>query len=96
MATLRRKVESLRHGQIKAKELESLARSLGRKKENRGKEPTWESCFHDLPPLSIPHHGGKDISRGTKNSILNQLEDDTVRWEQQLDEMEQIDDKARH
>jgi hypothetical protein len=47
----------------------------------------WESQeFPDLFPLAIPDHGGKDISPGTQRTILNLLEDDVLRWEEQLDE----------
>jgi hypothetical protein len=89
-------VDACRQSQPKAKELESIAKALSRKKEKRGKEPTWVSAFVDLPPLSIPNHKGKDIPTGTKNSVLNQLEDDLERWEEELDEWEKSDDKQRH
>ena len=42
--------------------------------------------FDTLFPLAIPHHGGRDLTIGTKNSILSQLELDIVEWEQRLDE----------
>lgn len=65
--------------------LESLAKRLGRQRINRGKEPVWESAeFPDLFPLSIPHHGGRDLAIGTQRSILNQLEDDMAAWEDKL------------
>ena len=46
----------------------------------------WMSSEFDLPPLSIPHHGGKDFATATRNSILNQLEDDILAWEERLKE----------
>jgi hypothetical protein len=86
---LRQKLAGLRGSSPKADELEKLAAQLGRRKVNRGKEPTWESDdFLDLRPLSIPHHGGKDLAPGTKRSILNQLEDDLISWDERLTEEE--------
>ena len=66
--------------------MESLARSLGRRRVKRGKEPVWESeAFDDLFPLAIPHHGDRDLATGTKRSILEQLEGDVLAWEERLD-----------
>jgi hypothetical protein len=62
----------------------SLAERLGRKRVNRGKEPTFESAF-DIPPITIPMHGSKNLKRGTQRSILIQLEDDFIAWEQKFD-----------
>jgi hypothetical protein len=46
----------------------------------------WESVpFPELRPLSIPDHKGRDMPRGTKNSILDQLEEDLLAWEQRLE-----------
>ncbi len=69
-----------------ARALEKLAAQLGRKRVKRGKEPIWESADFNLFPLAIPHHGGKDLPPGTKNSVLNQLEDDILAWEEELSE----------
>ncbi len=96
MTTLRKKVDSFRQSQPKAQNLQSLAKALGRTRDNRGKEPTWISEFADLFPLSIPNHKGRDIPTGTKNSILNQLEDDLAKWEETLDEWENSNDKDFH
>jgi hypothetical protein len=68
--------------------LEFLAKQLGRKLGKRGKHPMWESTEFDLYPLSIPRHGGRDLAIGTKRSILDQLEDDVLAWEQRLLEEE--------
>jgi hypothetical protein len=85
LEAIREEVGALRRSQPKAREFESLAVQLGRKKVNRGKEPTFESeAFPHLRPLSIPNHKGRDIPRGTKNSILNQLEDDLDAWDEAL------------
>ena len=83
---LKRELTQMRRSPQKARDLEGLARKLGRKQVKRGKEPTWESPFPELFPLSIPHHGGKGIATGTKSSILDQLEGDVLAWEECLDE----------
>jgi hypothetical protein len=89
---LQRTAESHRQSQPKPAELVKLAKALGRKKVNRGNEPTYESEeFNDLRPLSIPMHKGKDMAIGTKNSILNQLDDDLMAWEDELTRQERSD-----
>lgn len=89
VAKLRRELESLRRrGGIKPNELESLARSLGRAKHPRGSEPTWVSEeFPNLRPVSIPHHGGRDLNRFTAGGILDQLEVDLDLHEAQPDDL---------
>lgn len=82
LTKLKRELDALSRGQAKAGELESLAIRLGRKQVKRGKEPVWESeAFPILFPLSIPHHGGRDIPVGTRRSILRQLLEDIEAWE---------------
>jgi hypothetical protein len=83
-----REMASLRRSPQKAVDVENFARRLGRKKVQRGKEPTWESELGELSVLSIPHHGGRDLAPGTKNSILDQLEDDLLAWEERLEDDE--------
>jgi hypothetical protein len=84
---LRAEVDALRVGQANARTLIALARKLGRKPFKRGKEPTYESVVSpQLRPLTIPKHGGRDLSPGTKDSILDALDDDFCYWELQLDE----------
>lgn len=65
--------------------LEDLARKVGRKKVDRGKEPTWtrERDPALSPPLSIPHHS-TDLSIGVCRSIVITLLDDCDDWEQHL------------
>ena len=47
----------------------------------------WESQeFLNLPPLSIPDHSGRDLAPGTKASILDQLEEDILAWEDKFGE----------
>lgn len=82
---LRKRLNALRArpGNIKSGELESLARALGRKRANRGKEPTFISEV--LPrnrPLSIPHHA-TTLKPGTARNILDQLEKD-------IDDLEEL------
>jgi hypothetical protein len=51
----------------------------------RGKEPTYDSqAFQHLRPLSIPDHKGRDMPSRTRDSILNQLEDDLEAWNEAL------------
>lgn len=81
-----RRIEQARRSPQKARDLERIAQQLGRTKVNRGKEPTWESELPGRPPLSIPHHGGRDIAIGTRNSILDFLEDDVMALQEILDQ----------
>jgi len=84
-----RQLDGLRHSSVKALEIQKLAKQLGREKVKRGKEPTWESReFQELRPLSIPDHGGKDLSPGVKYSVLNELENDVISWDERLTQEE--------
>lgn len=80
---LRKRIEEFRKkGGIGSSELESLARAFGRVSSKRGKHQTWvNQIFPDLRPLSIPHHGSKDLNRITANNILDQLELDIEKFE---------------
>jgi len=85
LSRLRRRIQDLRArlGNIKSRELESLARALGRKLNDRGKEPTFISeLLPQSRPLSIPHHA-KTLKRGTAGNILDQLEKDIDALEEQ-------------
>jgi len=71
---------------IKSKQLQNLARQLGREIDKRGKEPTWiNPYFKDLRPVSIPCHSG-EMKRFTAQNVLNYLEEDIEHWEDWLDE----------
>lgn len=72
--------------------LENYASAVGRRKESRGKEPTWVREFSpDLsPPLSIPNHA-KDMKAGTARSVIDQLLGDLDEWEQYLDQQAEED-----
>jgi hypothetical protein len=80
------------HG-LKADVLISIAKKLGRTKDNRGKEPTYVRGFDPSlsPPLSIPSHGSKDMKVGTAKNIINMLLDDVSEWELFLFENENND-----
>ena len=85
---LRKRLEALRTrlGNIESRELERLAKALGRKPADRGKEPTYVSEF--LPqsrPLSIPHHA-TTLKKGTAGNIFDQLEKDIDDLEELLPE----------
>jgi hypothetical protein len=90
LSKIRRAIEELRGASAKAIDIQRLAKQLGRVKIKRGKEPTWVSAdFGDmLRPLSIPDHGGRDFPPGTKNSMLNSLEDDVFAWDERLTQEE--------
>lgn len=83
---IKQEVDGFRaRGGIKSSELESLARRLGRDRSIRGKEPTWvNKQFPYLRPLSIPHHGSRDLNKYTAGGILDQLEEDIEQWEEVL------------
>jgi hypothetical protein len=89
LKSIRREMDRLRRSTQNASALESMAKRLGRKLVKRGKHPMWESTeFRALYPLSIPHHGGRDLPIGTKKSVLDQLEDDILAWEESLEREE--------
>jgi hypothetical protein len=83
----KRVAELRKKGGIGYSELESLARALGRVRSKRGKHLTWiNKAFPDLPPLSIPHHGSKDLNKYTANHILDKLEMDIEKLEEFIGE----------
>lgn len=82
----RRLLDELRRrtGAIKPKELERVARMIGREPDNtRGKEPTWDFPEDYLwsRALTIPRHGSRDLTVGTACNILNHLEADIAQLE---------------
>ncbi len=61
-----------------------MAKSLGRKPSQRGKEPTFINPH--LPrsrPISIPNHPGA-LARFTAEGIIDQLDEDLFALEEQL------------
>jgi hypothetical protein len=81
---LRAEFRAMRDVPQRGSDVASLAERLGRKRVNRGKEPTFESDL-DIPVLTIPMHGSKTLKRRTQKSIFIQLEDDFIAWEQKFD-----------
>lgn len=74
---LQARIEAFRaQGTVKAREVESIAKSLQRRLVKPGKHPHWESIIlANRPPISIPHHS-KELNRITAGKILDQLEED--------------------
>jgi hypothetical protein len=88
LGKIKRKIESLRRKPvgIRPRDLIALATKLGRKEVNRGKEPTYESTEFDTNVLTITKHGGDTLAPGTARSILDQLEEDVILFEQRLED----------
>lgn len=63
------------------KEFISIAKQLGRREVDRGKEPTYVKDDNPVlcPPLSIPKHG--ELKVGTARSIIQALLNDVDVWE---------------
>jgi hypothetical protein len=81
---LRAELEGMKGVPQRGSDVASLAERLGRKRVNRGKEPTFESDL-DIPVLTIPMHGSRTLKKGTQRKILIQLEDDFIAWERKFD-----------
>ena len=84
LSALKRRAEEFRRKkEVKSREMERLARSIGRRPAKRGHENYWVS---DILPgkIAIPHHS-KPLTPGTKQNILNDLEGDVYVWEEILD-----------
>jgi hypothetical protein len=89
LSKIRRDLDALRRSQPKATDLQRLARRLGRRRDDRGKHPMYGSeAFPNHRPLSIPNHKGRDYPPGTRDSILNQLEEDLDAWDAALSRQE--------
>ena len=85
IARIRGELASMRRSPQNARSLERIAKQLGRTMDGRrGKEPLWVNPELGVYPLAIPHHGGKDLPPGTRNNILNMLEEDLMAWEDRL------------
>jgi hypothetical protein len=83
LAKLRRELEGLRQrGGIKSRELEGLAKRMGRvRRPQQTGDPQWVNEELNWRPLSIPSHPG-DMPRGTAGSVMNQLDEDLFRLEE--------------
>lgn len=77
---------------VRSSQLESMAESLGRRRDKRGKEPTYVSDL--LPtsrPITIPSHPGT-LAFGTARSILDRFEEDIFELEDQLQSSNEEDE----
>jgi hypothetical protein len=81
---IRLRIAGLYGSDRKSRDLESVAKALGRRKAKHGAY-TWESAsFPTLAPLSIPHHS-KGVKRFTAEGILDQLlAQDVWEWDRFL------------
>lgn len=79
---IRRTLDGMRGrlGNIRARELANLAEQLGWKQRRGGKHLTFSK--EGRYPLPIPVHGGKALKKMTAKSILDQLEDDLEKEEE--------------
>jgi hypothetical protein len=79
---IKRELASLYGNQRKSRELQNLAKRLGRSPAKRGAY-TWKSdAFPHLSPLSIPVHS-KGIKKLTAANILDQLDaQDVAAWDE--------------
>ena len=79
---LRRRVEELRgQAQVPSRELEKLAKAIGRTPRKGGKHPMLE--MPGRRPLPIPHHS-RPMKNRTKDAVLTQLEGDLWVIEEKL------------
>lgn len=71
---LRQQIDNLRRrGGIRSRDLEAIAKALGRKVGPSGKHPMWVTDRAGSRPISIPHHT-VDLNRFTAQRIFDQLE----------------------
>jgi hypothetical protein len=77
LAKLREQLATLRQrGGINSRELENLAKAMGRRQHQRGKKPTSISdLLPNRPPPSISRQS-RDLNKFTAGSILGQREED--------------------
>lgn len=84
LSKIRRQLQEMRRSpQNRTRtDFEAIAKQLGRKKDNRGKEPTYVREIDPAlsPPLSIPGHSG-EMKVGTARSIIDALLNDVDDWE---------------
>ncbi len=87
LKAIRGELEALRgqKHQVRSAPLERIAKRLGRTPSKRGKEPNFVSDKPGWTPLSIPNRKGRTLSAGTATSIINALEEDVTRLEEELE-----------
>jgi hypothetical protein len=86
---IKREIAAARRRSNSYRDLEKIAilleRSQAKGPQARGKEPTFVSTvFPKIHPITIPRHPGRDVAIGTAKAILNQLEEDVLRFERML------------
>lgn len=84
---LKRKLASLRTAvcNLRSRQIVRFAESLGRKRDNRGSEPTYiNEMLPGSRPLTIPNHPGA-LNKFTAGNILDQLEQDISMLEELSD-----------
>lgn len=80
-----RRINELRNrpGNVRSRELRSLAVSLGRKKRQGGRHDIYISELEGTRSLPIPSHS-RNLPKGTALNILNDLEQDAFIWRERL------------
>jgi hypothetical protein len=97
LARLSRELDRMRGSVQTARSLEAMAKKLGRTPARRGKEPSWVSVqFPELRPVSIPHHGSRDLSPGVQRNILESFYEDIGAWEDWLARTADDTDRKDH
>lgn len=86
LAKIKREIDSARQGaaNLKHRDLEKIAKMLGRvRSKDRTSEPTYKSTLlSDANVITIPDHS-KGVNKFTARNILNQLEEDVYRFEEE-------------
>jgi hypothetical protein len=75
-------------------ELQSLAKSAGRRERTGGKHSVWVTDHFPHRPFPIPTHGNKSVSIGVRKVVLDALENDAAAWEDALENMEQTKNRS--
>ena len=87
LAKIKRRIEECRKraNNLRHRDLESIANALGRERsKKRTNEPTYISTVFKTNVITIPDHPGT-LKKGTALSILDQLEEDVYRFEEELE-----------
>lgn len=87
LAKIKRRIQECRKraNNLRHRDLESIAKALGRERsKKRTNEPTYISTLFKTNVLTIPDHSGT-LKKGTALSILDQLEEDVYRFEEELE-----------
>jgi predicted nucleic acid-binding OB-fold protein len=92
---IQRQIDALRRTAVTHSDVASVANQLGRKRLKGAmarKEPTFISTvFASARPISIPDHGSRNLSPIVKKNVLNDLEEDILRFQEMLRKEEEND-----